>query len=340
MPSIGESLLLTRSDLAGFPEESIKYVLNLQKEKGWRGKRSNRSHVAMLSPDGQISCGLSTNPDGLRWLKRDVNRYYAAKGEEEKPVKEKVSTQKVTCPRPDCPKAFNSLENLDVHINVDHEGKIKCPECKETFKDNRAVGRHRGLKHGYVSPRYAARKQQEANRAKKSEEVAGDLNEEQTEQIDAYMKESSPLIKNHILRHADETVKEEIDRFENVGTIIDSMPTEHLIRTEDQISFKDLAKKFNPVSTEDVENSSDSLSIEDVLYGTTSSNPRLPTPEELSAIFDGDIVDPEPKEEDHVDDRESWVLDMSMVMDVTVETVLKNMYAAGLGMEIRVWREN
>ena len=87
------------------------------------------------------------------------------------------------------------------------------------------LGRHRQLKHGYVSPHKKARKEQEAKRVQKKLNEEGKLTVEQREQVNSYITETSPLLKDHIRRHADETVAAILDgASQNTqGSIVDTV---------------------------------------------------------------------------------------------------------------------
>jgi uncharacterized C2H2 Zn-finger protein len=171
MVAIGDSMQLRREDILDFPADTIKLILDMQKD-GWRAQRSSKNHVMLLAPDGETRLGASRNPSSAKYLSEDLRRYNKAQGKEEVvPVKVKTVIQKHSCPRPGCPKAFATEEALNVHIDVEHEGMIKCPDCNKTFFRASALGRHRQAIHGYVSPNRAKRLEQEAKRKEKDEEI-------------------------------------------------------------------------------------------------------------------------------------------------------------------------
>ena len=220
-PSIGDSLELTPKDLNKFNKKMTDEILDAQKN-GWRGHVNRQGHVSMLAPDGKDTVVVSANANAVNQLLLGINRYRRRVGEKVDEAKEiakdKASVpQKWPCARPTCPKVYATEEQLNIHIAVDHEKRIKCPDCNETFKAPNVVGRHRQLKHGYVSPHKAKRLEQEANRAKKKLNEEGKLTEEQRETIKTYLEEEAPkptserheyvpgsskLIDDHILRHA------------------------------------------------------------------------------------------------------------------------------------------
>lgn len=191
MPSIGDSLELTPKDLNKFNKKMTDEILDAQKN-GWRGHVNRQGHVSMLAPDGKDTVVVSANANAVNQLLLGINRYRRRIGEKVDEAKEiakdKASVpQKWPCARPTCPKVYATEEQLNIHIAVDHEKRIKCPDCNETFKAPNVVGRHRQLKHGYVSPHKAKRLEQEANRAKKKLNEEGKLTEEQREQIKTYL---------------------------------------------------------------------------------------------------------------------------------------------------------
>lgn len=315
MPSVGELLQLTRKDMAGFPETSIKYVLELQK-KDWKATRSNRSHIAVMSPDGAHRFGLSQKEGGLAYLKRDVRKYYAARGEEENKVVEKKVTTKFPCPRPECNKVYASLEHLDTHIAIDHEKRVACaePGCRETFKSKQVMGRHRQVKHGYQSPRYKERKAQEARRAqKKAEEEIAESREEtaDTNAMIDYLKADAEdaagikpdlTVSTDVLQHYTEMGMKPPQIGGSVGT-----PTSLLMEDPN----------FVTMSEEEILQKAKEFGIED--------------PNILRTLTEGN---------EFYDKRESWTLDLQDLLryEYKVEDVVTMMAAAGLGLEIRVWK--
>jgi uncharacterized C2H2 Zn-finger protein len=189
MVTIGDQLKLRRDDIKAWPEETIKLILEMQKD-GWQAYRSNNHHVVLMAPDGETTLGASTNKNSAKYLAEKLRAYNKANGKEKKvvtpaEVKSKVS-QKWPCARPDCIKVFATEGKLNRHIAVDHEGKFGCPDCDEVFSTPQGLGRHR-TKHGYVSPKYEQRQKQAENRKKKSaKEDAVKVEEpKETEQVPA-----------------------------------------------------------------------------------------------------------------------------------------------------------
>lgn len=252
MPSISDSLELTPKDLRNFNKKMTDEILQAQKD-GWRGHVNRQGHVSMLAPDGKDTVVVSANENAVNQLMLGINRYRRRQGETVEVVKEKTKViQKWPCARPNCPKVYASEEHLNLHIAVDHEKRIKCPDCNETFKAANVVGRHRQLKHGYESPNKAKRKQQEANRAKKKLNEEGKLTEEQRETIKTYLEEEAPkptserheyvpgsskLIDDHILRHAgrDLPSPEDIKALMEEGTMTKEEAEKLLHASEHQV---------------------------------------------------------------------------------------------------------
>lgn len=316
MPSVGELLQLTRKDMAGFPETSIKYVLELQK-KDWKATRSNRSHIAVMSPDGMHRFGLSQKEGGLAYLKRDVRKYYAARGEEENEVVEKKVTTKFPCPRPECNKVYASLEHLDTHIAIDHEKRVACaePGCRETFKSKQVMGRHRQVKHGYQSPRYKERKAQEARRAqKKAEEEIAESREEtaDTNAMIDYLKADAEAAAG-IKPVSIEKVMEFMEQGIKPSQVVETVGTDEFV--------------FFNMSDEEIAQKAKEFGIDDPTL-IQSLTDRI---SEGYCAKEGN---------EFYDKRESWTLDLQDLLryEYKVEDVVTMMAAAGLGLEIRVWK--
>lgn len=292
-PKIGDLLKVTRDDIQDFPGDTIDLIMQLQKN-GWRAQRSNRNHVMLFAPDGEARYSASRNSNSAKYLAEDVRRYEKSKNIPEKVeveyVEVKVITEKHPCPKDDCPRVFNSEENLKAHFAVDHEGKIMCPEegCFEALNDKRHVGIHLRHKHGKVSPRNAERKRQEA--AKAAREV-----EAEAEKLDSDTDVITETIGTGVYSPVTAA-----DAWKDVG-FLDSQPVFELQDIEDD---EERAKKAEEIAKRWVAEAEEKERCDDLVVG-----------------------------------RESWVLDMKDLLDMPVETVLKNMYAAGLGMEIRVWKE-
>lgn len=208
MVSIADQLLLTRGDLLNFPKDTVDLILEMQKD-GWRGHRNSQGHVKMLAPDGKTHVMATSNKNSATYVKSGYNQYKKKHGEKKVNSSSEKVVQKWPCARPGCPKVYASEQQLSDHIMVDHEKKLLCPDkdCHEVRDTKQKLTIHMTHAHGYVSPRKAQRKKQEANRAKKKLNEEGKLTEEQREAVNAYLEETSPLIKDHILKHADDEVK-------------------------------------------------------------------------------------------------------------------------------------
>lgn len=176
---VGELLKVSRDDIQDFPGDTIDLIMSLQKE-GWRAQRSNRNHVMLLAPDKITKYSASRNANSAKYLREDIARYKRGEqmlGEEALAKMEKEiavpAHEKFPCPQADCPRFYASQEKVNVHVAVDHEGWVKCPNCDEVRDTVRSLSHHRRSIHGYVSPRYQKRKAQEANR--KAKEVLDDV---------------------------------------------------------------------------------------------------------------------------------------------------------------------
>lgn len=367
MVSVGDLLQLTRKDLAGFPEVSVKYILELQK-KGWKGTRSNRSHVAMMSPDGAHRFGLSQKEGGLAYLKRDVNKYYAARGEDPdmgdnvKAEKQKV-IEKVQCPREDCNKTYASLEKLNVHIGVDHENKVVCEHtfCDELFNSKKVMRLHMARKHDYQSPRYKQRKAQEAARAKKKEEeTAAAL----PAMVDYLQKDAEATTK--IMEGGVEALNELNDEMrqravtvdvESVGRVyleqedIDESQMAYFVEREPQPGEEPhvnvILKETPAFEKDELLKQAETFGIENPdLLRSIQEHARIDDWEAKQRALRADANrlqeerDLLVEEIDFIDTRDSWTLDLKDILErrSTVEEVVTMMAAAGLGLEIRVWK--
>lgn len=247
MVSIGDQLELKRSDLLNFPKDTVDLILEMQKD-GWRGHRNSQGHVKMLAPDGKTHVMATSNKNSATYVRSGYNQYKKKHGEKKVNSSSQKVVQKWPCARPGCPKVYASEQQLSDHIMVDHEKKLLCPEkdCHEVRDTKQKLSIHMTHAHGYVSPRKAQRKQQEANRAKKKLNEEGKLTDEQRDAVNAYLTtspEMEPLLK------PDETAAAIIEagKFlegadESTGRIIDSIPVEHLVPQEGKTSLKDLAR--------------------------------------------------------------------------------------------------
>lgn len=158
-------MTLTREDLKSFPTKTADIILEQQK-RGWQGYMQSNGHVSFLAPDGETKLTISRNPNSHIYLKEDLTKYYRKRPSTEQ--KEKTMEHKIACPRPGCNRTYNSLDKLNVHMGVDHDGLHKCPECEQLFKEPKQLGAHRAMAHGYVSPRRAQRLAQKKAREERA----------------------------------------------------------------------------------------------------------------------------------------------------------------------------
>lgn len=329
MVSLGDQVQITRDDILDFSKGTIKLILELQKDKGWRAFRSSKNHVMLLAPDGVTRLGASRNNDATGYLQRAVRKYYEDKGEVEEAEKV-VAAEKFACPRPKCPKFFNTLDNLTIHINVDHEGKVKCPDCIETFEKPHVLGIHRAKAHGYVSPTRARRLELKAEREALLESLREqakvedalkygvDSAHEAGRKMGEDMKSLDIIPESHRDGHHHiGTTKELVEHFkEDIDKILEE---KGIVPTVQQLDSEEVFEVQHIEDDEEREKR-----IDRIVKHWEQAKATRPVDEPLSPEYN----------------RDSWVLDMSMIMDVPVETVLKNMMAAGLNMEIRVWKES
>ena len=152
---------LTRNELRAFDTPSQDIILEMMAD-GWEGRRSAGSHVQLRNDlvNGSVSPGNKHNVNYLRQLR---NRGTAgsvavsAVPQPAAPAKAATSPEKFKCPRPGCNRVYASLRQLSVHINVDHENKLRCPDCDYYGGSLRQVNLHRSKEHGYESPKKAQR---------------------------------------------------------------------------------------------------------------------------------------------------------------------------------------
>ena len=160
-----------RKDLSAFHRRTADLALDLQKQ-GWKVRHSQKNHLQFLAPDGVTTFATSNNEASYPIFLQKVESYWRAHPEHA-PSTAKAKAKapsRVQCPRPGCGKWFVDLDHLNVHINVDHEGLVRCPDCKYTHAQGRYVMLHRSQKHGYESPKKAQRKAAEARRKVKRQD--------------------------------------------------------------------------------------------------------------------------------------------------------------------------
>lgn len=267
MVKIGEALKLSRGDLGGYPQDTIKLIMDMQND-GWRATRSGSSHVVMMAPEGTHRITVSRNKNSAKFLSEDLKRYNAARGidtkEEKEEVVVRVVTEKHPCPRDSCPRAFNSEEALKVHVDVDHDGMLLCPEegCRETRETAQKMAIHRTHAHGYVSPRKAQRKKQEADRASRKvlDQVMSDVDKPLTE-----MEEAVEI--------ANEGIPEGPVKFVNDGVVVVPDDWKPVYDGEGDIVGHSLHAEPNPEDVERVEflDERDSWVVEDEDLLSTST---------------------------------------------------------------------
>lgn len=311
---VGEALKVTRNDIQDFPGDTISIIMDLQKE-GWRAQRSNRSHVMLLAPDGVTKYSASRNANSAKYLAEDIARYKRGekmKGESETSVEEhkhrlfpygdngkyrcsicggntftegdlEVSANpKIPCPVSDCNRFYVSQEKVNVHVAVDHEGYLKCPDCDEVRDTKQKLSLHRTSKHGYESPRRKRRKELEAEKVKAREEVLAATTEGSQNVVANETKFDEKFLEDHLRSY-------------------DGRPV---------------------------------LDIRDLRNLVPNDFPRL------RGLVESD-VDPEvvrTEDMEFIDSRDSWVIDHHNIIDRRIGTLEQILDAAGLRMEIRVWK--
>lgn len=292
---VGEALKVTRDDIQDFPGDTISIIMDLQKE-GWRAQRSNRNHIMLFAPDGSTNYSVSRNKNSAKYLREDIARYNRGdkhpSGMNLEMTDEEVAlslTEKFPCPYVDCPKQFISQEKVNVHVAVDHEGYLKCPDCDEVRDNQRKLNIHRAKAHGYESPRKAQRKRQEASRE---------------------ARKTLDTIEQNLKAETEGTHRTE----KSVGRDLKYL-TEHNPRdTDESIPIKKDTIAADLLMSEEPKR--ESLKGLSIYVGEESNEPIV------------------------LDERESWVLSDSDIQDRRVGTLRQILKAAGLEMEIRVWKTN
>lgn len=342
MPSIGEMLELKRADLLSFPKETVDLILEMQKD-GWRGHRNAQGHVKMLAPDGETYVMATQNPNSPKYVRSGYRQYKQKHKQEEVNSTLPKTTQKWPCARHYCPKVYASEEQLNRHIAVDHENKLMCEytNCFEVRDTKQKLSLHMTSAHGYVSPRKAQRKKQEANRKKREEMGAIDGNvttvddiaftEEQTKVAEQYLKDPTGV----------EFDPEMVEKFTKVGVKVpdDVMVIEPM--TERQRAFKDLAAT---AQIPEVDRSFVSAAERDERVNWSIDPKGIDVENLQGSVQSSGVVrtdEPDRKGDDYIafiDDRDSWVIDRYDITDRRIGTLEQILDAAGLRMEIRVWK--
>ncbi len=366
MPSIGEQLLMQRSDLLTFPKETVDLILEMQKE-GWRGHRNSQGHVKMLAPDGVTYVMATQNPNSPKYVRsgyRQYNKNNDISGKEEVNSSSEKKPQKWPCARPTCPKVYATEQQLNTHIAVDHEKQLVCEytNCFETRATKQKLSLHMTAKHGYVSPRKAQRKKQEAARADREvldEAIAKvdenivtvddvKLSSEQVEEAEAYL--ASGKYDPHFVQKLTEG---------NAGVVrTDSMRARDIVpnyemhedgsvtdNTESLKSLKSLKAKYLDETDMGLYHwmaPGFTPNTEAPIFGGTMSDPVKVRDLDSQELFDDHVrmADARDAEVLHfIDDRDSWVIDDPEMMASSANSIKKILASVGLEMEIRVWRK-
>jgi uncharacterized C2H2 Zn-finger protein len=339
---LGDTLKVTRNDIQDFPGDTINLIMDLQKE-GWRAQRSNRNHVMLLAPDGVSRYSVSRNANSSRYLAEDVRRYNAGESRvqmETEPMEDEVVTDtvKFTCPHTDCPRAYGTQEKLNVHIAVDHEGWLKCPDCDEVRQTKRLLSIHRAKKHGYESPRKAQRKnQEEARSIKKVEEALLRVDQRENQKINDAILDSLVVHRKGDGERVDLKqffAKPPSEVFQEIGSDImeyHNTAFDEQMQVFDQ-TMVDIPPNDLEVATEMLRQSHlapEGLPLEDVYRLARNQLDSYRDPKVVRTHDDLEFLDT----------RDSWTLDISNLGRMRLRDIEEMMKAAGLSLEIRVWKE-
>ena len=317
MVSIADQLLLTRGDLLNFPKDTVDLILEMQKD-GWRGHRNSQGHVKMLAPDGKTHVMATSNKNSATYVKSGYNQYKKKHGEKKVNSSSEKVVQKWPCARPSCPKVYASEQQLSDHIMVDHEKKLLCPDkdCHEVRDTKQKLTIHMTHAHGYVSPRKAQRKKQEANRAalaKAKEQAAKD--EEQ-------FQKGVEITKGGLVRNERGFGEFQREAEESTGRIMDSIPEDHLVPQEGKTSLKNLVRghmldefpEFTATNEQPVfvQYSEGQIQTAEEIYRHTrnqlNSLGKLPRPQQPQEV----------------------TLNLDDIMDMDIRTVARVLHAAGM----------
>lgn len=279
MVAIGDLMKVTRTDIQDFPGDTIDLIIDLQKE-GWRAQRSNRNHVMLFAPDGVTKYSASRNASSAKYLREDIARYKRGDKilteDELKEIMDKEAvhdhdlkpygdegryrcticggntfteadlpaSQKFPCPHAGCQKFYTSQVKLNVHIAVDHEGYLKCPDCDEVRINERLLSIHRSRSHGYESPRKAQRKAQEANRAAKKIKGETPLTPEVIEElrggpVDLEKVHTIEFTQHNVAPQALDPEEVADQTRAQLAVIRGSAQSTEVVRTEDDLEFID-----------------------------------------------------------------------------------------------------
>lgn len=363
MPNIGEQLLMKREDLRTFPKETVDLILDMQKE-GWRGHQNAQGHVKMLAPDGETYVMATQNPNSPKYVRsgyRQYNKKNDISGKEEVNSSSDKKPQKWPCARPTCPKVYATEQQLNTHIAVDHEKQLACEYtgCFETRATKQKLSLHMTAAHGYVSPRRAQRKKQEAARANLVDEVkSSDIVDGRVVKV----PDGSKYDPAFITRMADGSAG--VVRTEDtlqVGYLVPNYAVDEKGDVVDNTeSLKSLtAKHFNGVDLGDDNWMAPEFTTpkEGPIFVSTMSDPVKVRDRQIAddfntfhgydsqEVFDrhvelADARDAEAEEQLHfIDDRDSWVIDDPEMMASSANSIKKILASVGLEMEIRVWRK-
>lgn len=342
---LGDILKVTRDDVQDFPGDTVDLIMDLQKE-GWRAQRSNRNHVMLLAPDGVTRYSASRNASSAKYLAEDIARYKKGDkldGVNDADIQEKVEhehdfspygnrmfrcsvcgetftekdrlimvAKKVPCPHTDCPRVFISQEKVNVHLAVDHEGHVKCPDCDETRENNRKLSIHRTHAHGYESPRKAQRKRQEAARREKDGVVQVYLDGASDELVSSTLQTRGEIV----LEAGAEGARE---AGESTGRAIKNVDPSG-VKFDKELIFDHLSARAI----------TDSMAVDSLVRRDGISELKR-----ARGIVDDIMPEVEPLE--FIDERDSWTLDLESIMDMDIRTVARVLHAAGLKLEMRSW---
>lgn len=321
---VGELLKVTRDDIQDFPGDTIQLIMDLQKD-GWRAQRSNRNHVMLLAPDGVTKYSASRNANSAKYLSEDIARYNRGdkhpSGENLEHTDEEVAVpahEKFPCPHADCPKFYASQEKVNVHVAVDHEGYLKCPDCDDVFKRPAGLGLHRANKHGYESPTKSKRKKQREVKENLKKLVEPDM-------VPQRLRDGEKFDPHFV----EQLVEKDVIPVKDVMDIHHITPKEGSLKGLVTSSTEfDPPLEFAPSETF-VQQMSEPVKISNAeIYRQTRA--------QLVAGVDPEVV--RTADLEFIDSRDSWVLDHYEIANRRIGTLEQILDAVGLRMEIRVWK--
>jgi len=127
------------SDVPHFDTDQKKLVKDMR-TAGWRGRRTSKGHLLMMSPDGAATMTIAptaTRNRGGNNSRADFARWQRQQGD---PVAQKPETEsqpiELTDPEfqcPTCKRTFKNQRGLSIHRSKHQRRREQCPKCGRVF---------------------------------------------------------------------------------------------------------------------------------------------------------------------------------------------------------------